>query len=64
MRATVVLLIVALGVAAVPTAHAQPKPNIVVLWGEDVGQSNISACSHGMMGYKTLPRSAVPSTEP
>jgi arylsulfatase len=29
------------------------KPNIVVIWGDDIGQSNISAYSRGMMGYKT-----------
>jgi arylsulfatase len=37
-------------------AAAQPggkKPNILVIWGDDIGQSNISAYSHGVMGYKT-----------
>ena len=35
-------------------AHAQtPKPNVVIIWGDDIGQSNISAYSHGLMGYKT-----------
>ena len=29
------------------------KPNIVVFWGDDIGQSNISAYSKGMMGYRT-----------
>ena len=29
------------------------KPNILVIWGDDVGQSNISAYTRGMMGYKT-----------
>jgi arylsulfatase len=32
---------------------AQQKPNIVVIWGDDVGWFNISAYNHGMMGYKT-----------
>jgi arylsulfatase len=34
---------------------AQPdkKPNIVIIWGDDIGQSNISAYSHGVMGYRT-----------
>jgi arylsulfatase A-like enzyme len=31
----------------------QTKPNILVIWGDDIGQSNISAYSHGVMGYKT-----------
>jgi arylsulfatase A-like enzyme len=29
------------------------KPNIVIIWGDDIGQSNISAYSMGVMGYKT-----------
>jgi arylsulfatase len=40
-----------LGVA-VP-AVAQDKPNILVVWGDDVGQSNISAYTMGLVGYRT-----------
>ena len=29
------------------------KPNIVIIWGDDIGQSNISAYSMGVMGYHT-----------
>ena len=29
------------------------KPNILVIWGDDIGQSNISAYTFGVMGYKT-----------
>jgi len=29
------------------------KPNICIIWGDDIGQSNISAYSHGVMGYHT-----------
>ncbi|MFJ1267140.1 arylsulfatase [Legionella lytica] len=29
------------------------KPNIVIIWGDDIGQTNISAYSHGLMGYTT-----------
>ena len=29
------------------------KPNILVIWGDDIGVTNISAYSRGMMGYKT-----------
>ncbi len=29
------------------------KPNIVIIWGDDIGQSNISAYTKGMMGYRT-----------
>ena len=34
-------------------AHAQDKPNILVIWGDDVGQSNISAYTFGLVGYRT-----------
>jgi arylsulfatase len=35
--------------------HAQEgdQPNILVIWGDDVGQSNISAYTFGLMGYET-----------
>ena len=29
------------------------KPNILVIWGDDVGIHNISAYNLGLMGYKT-----------
>ncbi|NND00159.1 MAG: sulfatase-like hydrolase/transferase, partial [Gammaproteobacteria bacterium] len=32
---------------------AEGKPNILVIWGDDIGQSNISAYSNGLMGYQT-----------
>jgi len=31
----------------------QARPNILVIFGDDIGQSNISAYSHGLVGYKT-----------
>src|SRR5262245_40911100 len=31
----------------------QARPNILVVFGDDIGQSNISAYSHGLVGYKT-----------
>jgi arylsulfatase len=34
-------------------AQQQQRPNIVIVWGDDVGQSNISAYSRGVMGYTT-----------
>ena len=45
-------VLVALGIAA-PAAHAAPKPNIVVIWGDDIGVHNVSAYNHGVMGYRT-----------
>jgi len=36
------------------TAMAQTeKPNILVIWGDDVGVHNVSAYNHGIMGFKT-----------
>jgi arylsulfatase A-like enzyme len=35
------------------TALAKDQPNILVIWGDDVGQSNISAYTMGMVGYRT-----------
>ena len=32
---------------------AKRKPNILILWGDDIGWFNISAYNHGMMGYRT-----------
>jgi Sulfatase len=29
------------------------KPNILVIWGDDIGISNLSCYSHGLMGYET-----------
>jgi arylsulfatase len=35
-------------------AYAQTdKPNILVIWGDDIGETNISAYSRGRMGYMT-----------
>src|SRR5690242_13696431 len=40
--------------AACTAAHAQAKkPNILVIFGDDIGQTNVSAYSHGVMGYRT-----------
>lgn len=42
-------------VLTVGSALAQDaeKPNILVIWGDDIGQSNISAYTMGLMGYRT-----------
>ncbi|MFZ4711847.1 MAG: arylsulfatase, partial [Zwartia sp.] len=32
---------------------AADPPNILIIWGDDIGQFNISAYNNGMMGYKT-----------
>ena len=42
--------------AAVTTSHAADtpkqgsKPNILVIWGDDIGMWNVGAYTHGMMG--------------
>ena len=34
-------------------ANAQQKPNILVIFGDDIGQANISRYTHGVVGYMT-----------
>ncbi|KPK52800.1 MAG: arylsulfatase [Thiotrichales bacterium SG8_50] len=46
------LLPLTLLILTTPTLAAG-KPNILVIWGDDVGQSNISAYTRGLVGYKT-----------
>ena len=36
-----------------PASAADNKPNILIIWGDDIGTWNISHNSRGMMGYKT-----------
>jgi arylsulfatase len=43
----------ALMFAVVAAQAADSKPNILVIWGDDIGRDNISAYSLGMMGYHT-----------
>ncbi|WP_299813278.1 arylsulfatase [uncultured Roseibium sp.] len=42
-----------LAIATPSFAQEDAKPNILVIWGDDVGQSNISAYTFGLMGYRT-----------
>ena len=48
-----VALVCAVMISPSPAAAAEKKPNILVIWGDDIGQFNISAYNMGMMGYKT-----------
>ncbi len=34
-------------------AQETAKPNILVIWGDDIGWFNLSAYNRGMMGYRT-----------
>jgi arylsulfatase A-like enzyme len=54
MGAAVLGAAIALGMS-VETGHAQDsaKPNILVIWGDDIGWFNTSAYNRGMMGYRT-----------
>ena len=38
---------------AAEDAGEEKKPNILVIWGDDIGQSNISAYTMGLVGYRT-----------
>jgi len=48
LMAGVALFSVTAGVQA-----ADKKPNILILWGDDIGEFNISAYNMGQMGYRT-----------
>lgn len=47
--------VVGLTIAALSSTSlfAADKPNILVIWGDDIGVHNISAYNHGIMGYQT-----------
>jgi arylsulfatase A-like enzyme len=49
------LALASLAMTGSPRAMAQQakKPNILVIWGDDIGYWNVGAYNHGMMGYKT-----------
>ncbi|RPH36045.1 MAG: arylsulfatase, partial [Planctomycetota bacterium] len=54
LRGLAAALVVATGAAS--PALAQPavkKPNILVIWGDDIGGFNVGAYNQGVMGYKT-----------
>jgi len=54
MKMKKLLLLVGLVVLTSTLLQGQnKKPNILVIWGDDVGYWNISAYNLGMMGYKT-----------
>ena len=48
------MFIAAVAQIIIGTANAQTaKPNILIIWGDDIGQFNVSAYNMGMMGYRT-----------
>src|SRR5690349_18231395 len=42
-----------LSTTAIVQAQDKAKPNILIIWGDDIGYWNVSAYNQGMMGYKT-----------
>ena len=57
-KAVAIVAIAAVAITAAPAAAqatkpAAKKPNILVLFGDDIGYWNISAYNRGMMGYRT-----------
>lgn len=46
-------LVILLSLALSGISYAQEKPNILVIWGDDIGWSNLSAYNHAVMGYAT-----------
>ena len=50
---TILASMLLVGILIGNVANAAQKPNILVIWGDDIGQSNISAYTRGMMGYQT-----------
>ena len=54
LRLSILTLFAMIVVSAVPTQAAESsRPNILVIWGDDIGQFNISSYNLGMMGYRT-----------
>ena len=53
MKTYITSAVLGLALASASTALAADKPNILVIWGDDVGVHNISAYNHGIMGYQT-----------
>lgn len=42
-----------MGVVGTAQAADAKKPNIVIIWGDDIGQTDVSAYSMGLMGFHT-----------
>ncbi len=48
-------VIAVLALAAGPAAAQQTKPNILIIWGDDIGVHNISAYNQGVTQRTTRP---------
>jgi hypothetical protein len=47
-----------------PGTSSTAKPNIVFIWGDDIGISDLSCYSFGMMGYRTPTSTGCPEKRP
>jgi arylsulfatase len=54
LRASLAVSVVAIASSlGASSASAADKPNILIIWGDDIGGFNVSAYNMGMMGYRT-----------
>jgi arylsulfatase len=54
IRSVLAICLLALALPAqAQSPAAKKKPNILIIWGDDIGGFNISAYNQGMMGYRT-----------
>ena len=55
MKRCIIMVLTGIAILGVAfgTSSAADKPNILVIWGDDIGVHNISAYNHGIMGYQT-----------
>ena len=51
--AAIIMGIMAVVGLAAPVSAQTAKPNVLIIWGDDIGWSNPSAYHRGMMGYRT-----------
>ncbi|WIO75561.1 arylsulfatase [Porticoccaceae bacterium LTM1] len=51
---SLIMKFIALSILLISSAYSHAeKPNILVIWGDDVGWSNLSSYNHAVMGYST-----------
>src|SRR5262245_7066453 len=50
---SVLVAVVLMSAAPAQAQQAGKQPNILIIWGDDIGWYNVSAYNMGVMGYKT-----------